>query len=310
MTTRFAPSTTGHAHPGTLLAGLLCWLDARSRGDRVLLRFEDLDPVRCKIAYLEAMRADLAWFGLDWDEIVIQSDLRPQHEAALDALEALGLLYPCRCTRSERRRGGRRAPDGGYAYENTCRGRALPPGGWRQADEPVRAELADEPVALMDESGLCLSQHPARDMGDPIVLRRDGAMAYHLAVVVDDAASGVDRVVRGRDLAASTATHVALQRLLGVPTPSYRHHALFLEPCGEKLAKFHGSVAAEALREHYSAAELCGFIAWAAGLQDQPAPTAPRELVAAFSWQRVIDDDRVLVWRENRLFLDTTSRPT
>jgi glutamyl-Q tRNA(Asp) synthetase len=306
MTTRFAPSTTGYAHPGTLLAGLLCWLDARSRGDRVLLRFENLDPVRCKIAYLEAMRADLAWFGLDWDAMVIQSDLRPQHEAALDALEARGLLYPCQCTRSERQRSGRRAPDGGHAYENTCRGRALPPGGWRQAGEPVRAQLADEPVVLVDESGLDLSQHPARDMGDPIVVRRDGAMAYHLAVVVDDTASGVDRVVRGRDLATSTATHVALQGLLGVPTPSYRHHALFLEPYGGKLAKFHGSVGTVELREHYSAAELCGFIAWAAGLQDQPAPRAPRDLLATFSWQRVMDEDRVLVWRENRLFLDRT----
>jgi glutamyl/glutaminyl-tRNA synthetase len=305
MTTRFAPSTTGHAHPGTLLAGLLCWLDARSRDDRVLLRFENLDPVRCKAAYLEAMRADLEWFGLDWDGIVIQSDLRPQHEAALDALAARGLLYPCECTRSQRRRSGRRAPDGGYAYDNTCRGRPLPPGGWRQADQPLRAQLPDQPIVLVDESGLDLSQHPSRDMGDPIVMRRDGAMAYHLAVVVDDAASGVDRVVRGRDLATSTATQVALQRLLGVPTPSYRHHALFLEPHGGKLAKFHGSVAAAELRQHYSAAELCGCIAWAAGLQDQPAPRSPRDLVASFAWQRVMEQDRVLVWRDNLLHLES-----
>lgn len=304
MTTRFAPSTTGHAHPGTLLSALLAWLDARSRGDRVILRFENLDPSRCKPEYLDAMAAHLAWFGLDWDAALTQSELRPQHEAALDRLQDLGVLYPCECSRSARQRSARRAPDGGFAYDNTCRGRSLPPGGWRAAGEPLRVRLPDEPIHLIDEGGVDLSQDPAADMGDPVVVRRDGAFAYHLVVVVDDAASGVDRVVRGRDIAPSSATQIALQRLLGVPTPRYRHHFLFLEPHGPKLAKFHGAVGVQELARHYSAHELCGFIAWAAGLQESAIPCHPRDLVASFSWQRVSSEDRVLRWQDDRLILD------
>lgn len=307
MPSRFAPSTTGEAHPGTLLAALLCWLDARSRGDRLLLRFENLDPDRCKPEFLDQMRRDLAWLGLDWDRVVTQSELAEQHEAALDRLQARGRLYPCRCTRKERRQSGRRAPDGGFAYGNTCRDRALPAGGWRGAREPIRARLDQDVVSLEDESGLDLSQRPAYDMGDPIVVRRDGAVAYHLAVVVDDAASAIDRVVRGRDLAPSTATQVALQGLLGVPTPRYRHHFLFLEPRGDKLAKLHGSVGAAALRERYGPAELCGAIAHFAGLRDAPAPCTPEQLVAEFSWAKARDEDVVVVWRDGGLSIASPS---
>lgn len=302
MTTRFAPSTTGEAHPGTLLSALLCWLDARSRADKVVLRLEDLDPTRCKPAFSDAMRAHLAWFGLDWDDVHIQSHNRDAHHHALDILQERGRLYPCQCSRSRRRKSGRRAPDGGFAYDNTCRGRGLPPSGWRDATEPLRVHLPDERISHIDESGLDLSQHPANDMGDPIVVRRDGALAYHLAVVVDDARTGVDRIVRGRDIAPSTATHIALQRLLDVATPRYRHHFLLLEPrSGDKLAKFHGAVGASALAERYSAETLCGLLAWIAGLRDTPAGCRPRDLVAAFSWDQVTTDDRVLAWRDGAL---------
>jgi glutamyl/glutaminyl-tRNA synthetase len=295
---RFAPSTTGEAHPGTLLSALLTWLDARSRGGRVLLRLENLDLVRCTPAWAEQMIGDLAWLGLDWDAVVDQQARRADHEAALDALDAAGRLYPCRCTRSDRA-GGRRAPDGGWAYPNTCRGRPMPAGGWRAATDVVRLRLDDDRVELIDESGLDLSQTPAAEMGDPIVRRRDGVLAYQLVVVVDDAASGVDRIVRGRDIAPSTATQVMVQRLLGVPTPVYRHHLLLLEPRGDKLAKLHGSVGATALRARYRADELCGIIAFAAGLLDRPAPCRPRDLVAGFTWSRVRDDDRVAVWTDH-----------
>ncbi|MCG8422803.1 MAG: glutamate--tRNA ligase family protein [Proteobacteria bacterium] len=303
MPSRFAPSTTGQAHPGTLLAALLCWLDARSRGDRLLLRFEDLDPTRSQDIYLDQMRRDLEWFGLDWDQVVVQSDLADQHRNALDQLQAQGRLYPCRCTRSERRRSGRRSLDGGFAYANTCRDRPLPNGGWRAAREPVRLRLDDGPIRIIDESGADLSQNPAYDMGDPIVVRRDRAVAYHLAVVVDDGASQIDRIVRGRDLAPSTATQVVLQQLLGQSRPSYRHHLLFLEPRGDKLAKFHGAVGTAELRRHYRAAQLCGTIAWAAGLRDRDLPCRPGELLAEFSWHRVGTGDRVLVWRNDQLIV-------
>lgn len=301
---RFAPSTTGPAHPGTLLAGLLCWLDARSRGGRVLLRLEDLDITRCKPGFAGDMRAALAWFGLDWDEVQVQSELRARHEAALDALAAQGRLYPCRCSRKQRRLSGRPAPDGGWAYANTCRARPLPPGGWRACTEPIRVRLDDDPLTITDESGLDLSQRPAQDMGDPIAVRRDGVFAYHLVVVVDDGAAAVTRVVRGRDLATSTATQVALQRLLGLPAPVYRHHMLLLEPHGGKLAKLHGAVGVGELKTRYTAAALCGILAHAAGLRPAPAPCRPAELVTEFSWDMVRTDDRGMAWRDGQLVVD------
>lgn len=98
-TGRFAPSTTGPAHPGTLLAALLCWLDARSRGARIVLRLEDLDPDRCRPEYASRMQEDLQWVGLDFDQVTLQSDSKERHEHALDTLSARGLLYPCSCTR-------------------------------------------------------------------------------------------------------------------------------------------------------------------------------------------------------------------
>ncbi|WP_428267200.1 glutamate--tRNA ligase family protein [Haliangium sp.] len=306
---RFAPSTTGPAHPGTLLAGLLCWLDARRRGGRVVLRLEDLDHTRSKPGFPAAMEEALAWFGLDWDEVHVQSEYRARHAAALDALAAAGRLYPCHCSRKQRRAGGRRSPDGGIAYDNVCRDRALPAGGWREAGAPLRVRLDDDRVVVVDEGGLDLTQRPAHELGDPIVVRRDGVVAYHLVVVVDDAATGVTRVVRGRDLAASTATQVALQRLLTVPVPVYRHHFLLLEPHGDKLAKLHGAVGVDQLRHRYRPDELCGLLAHAAGLLPQPRPCRPDALVADFDWARVRVADRVMAWQGGALVLDPEDLP-
>ena len=293
---RFAPSTTGRAHPGTLLAGLLAWLDARSLGARLLLRLEDLDPERCRPEWSRALRDDLAWLGLDFDAVVEQHDSAARHAAALDRLAELGVLYPCACSRGSLREEAEPAPDGSRRYPNRCRGRALPAGGWRAAREPLRVALPAGRLAPRDEGGLELAQDPALVLGDPVVRRRDGAVAYQLAVVVDDAASGVTRVVRGRDLAPSTATQVALQRLLGLPEPVYRHHLLLLEEHGGKLAKLHGAVAADALRRAYSAPALVGWLAHAVGLRADAAPQPPAELLRDFDWARVACDDRVVRW--------------
>jgi glutamyl-Q tRNA(Asp) synthetase len=292
---RFAPSTTGEAHPGTLLAALLAWLDARAAGGRIVLRLENLDHTRCKPEWAPQMIADLAWLGLDWDEVVDQEMRRRDHEAALDKLAADGRLYPCACSRRDRA-GGRRAPDGGWAYPNTCRERRLPVGGWRVSEEPLRVRLDDGRIEITDESGMNLSQDPAAEMGDPVVVRRDRVLAYQLVVVVDDAASGVTRIVRGHDIAASTATQVALQRLLGVPTPAYRHHLLLVEPHGDKLAKMHGSAPATALRSRYSGEQLCGMLARAVGLTSDDAPIRPADLVRDFAWARVATRDVKTTW--------------
>ncbi|HEX7837109.1 MAG TPA: glutamate--tRNA ligase family protein [Kofleriaceae bacterium] len=300
MRTRFAPSTTGEAHPGTLLSALLVWLDARSRGGHVTLRLEDLDVTRTRAAWAEQLIEACRWLGLSWDAVVVQSDRRAAHEAALDALAARGRLYPCTCSRATRA-GGRRAPDGSWAYDNTCRGRALPPGGWRASADAIRARLDDDRVELVDDGGLDLSQTPARDMGDPVVRRRDGVIAYQLAVVVDDHDAGISDVVRGRDIAPSTATQVMLQRLLGMPTPRYRHHFLLLEPGRGKLAKLHGSIPFSQLQARHAGPALCGILAHAAGVAATTAPCAPAGLVAAFDWQRVPRADRVARWTERGL---------
>jgi len=133
-------------------------------------------------------------------------------------------------------------------------------------------------------------------MGDPVLLGRTGSIAYHLASVVDDGRQQITRVVRGRDLAASTAIHVTLQQLLGFSTPVYRHHFLLLEESGGKLAKLHGAVGWRELREHYAPEALCGLLAEVAGLIETAAPIRPGELLAAFDWRRVRGEDLLMHW--------------
>ncbi|MGB0618560.1 MAG: glutamate--tRNA ligase family protein [Myxococcota bacterium] len=297
---RFAPSTTGRAHPGTLLAALLCWLDARSQGRAVRLRLEDLDRERTKAGYVDGLRSDLEWFGLDWDGIDRQSDFAERHAAAIEGLVEGGLVYACDCSRADIRGQGQRAPDGSYAYPGTCRTQRVTRASWRGEARPLRIALPPSPVDLRDESGVDLSGDAASLFGDPILRRRDGATAYHLASVLDDAACGVDRVVRGRDLMPSTLPQVALQRLLGLPRPSYRHHLLFLESRDEKLSKLHGAVDAVALRECYDAEALCGTIASFVGLAPPGTHCTPRELVSGFDWTRVTRDDVGLTWEPER----------
>jgi glutamyl/glutaminyl-tRNA synthetase len=293
---RFAPTTSGPAHPGTLLAALLCWLDARSRQAAFFLRLEDVDSIRCTPESADDMRSALEWLGLDWDGVSLQSANRRLHEAALDQLADRGFLYPCSCSRSEIKRSGVRAADGGWRYPGTCRNRQLPEGGWRAARETLRLRLHSERVEPADESSTNLAQDPALEMGDPVLLGRGGAFAYHLAAVVDDGHQEMTRVVRGRDLAASTAIHVTLQGLLGLPTPVYRHHFLLLEEAGGKLAKFHGAVGWRELRDHYTPEALCGVLAAAAGLIEEATRIQPGELLANFDWQRVRDEDLVMRW--------------
>lgn len=305
---RFAPSTTGPAHLGTLAAALLCWLDARKRRARLVLRLEDLDPDRCKPAFARSIVDDLAWLGLEWDEVTEQHTLGAQHEAAMDRLEAMGVLYPSTITREELRAIGRRTPDGGYAYDNRGRGRPLPPGGWRACQEPLRVRLPDRHFVPVDEGGLDLSGDPAASFGDPIVRRRDGSMAYQLAVVVDDAAAGVNRVVRGRDIAPSTATQAALMELLGIAPPVYRHHALLLEVHGGKLAKTHGAARAAALAD--DPRRFCAALAFGLGIVDRREPVSPAELVAGFDWSRVTRRDLVVRWEDGTPILAPASDST
>lgn len=297
---RFAPSTTGRAHPGTLLAALLCWLDARRVGAEVWLRLEDLDRDRTRPGMVDGLRADLEWFGLDWDGESLQSESAALHAERLEALVREGRVYACDCTRATLRAQAERTPDGSFVYPGTCRAQRVTAASWRDDPRPLRLVLEPDTVALRDESGRDLGGDPAERFGDPILRRRDGAFAYHFASVLDDAATGVDRVVRGRDLMPSTLLQVGLQRALGLPTPRYRHHLLLLERRGEKLSKLHGAVDARALAAHYDAPGLCGMLAAWAGLIEPGTRCRPQALVAGFDWSRVVDEDVALAWDGER----------
>lgn len=273
---------------------MLAWLDVRSRGGRFVLRLEDIDPTALDPARRQGLFDDLRWFGLEADEVVWQSACRPDHEAALDTLAALGRLYECDCSRTTVKAFGRVSASGGWVYPGTCRHRRVTD--WRASPSGLRVNLEGIRIDLFDESDLDLSQDLDRSMGDPLVRRPDGGITYQLAVVADDHRSGVNRVVRGRDIASSTATQVALRQVLGWPVPTYRHHLLLLEPQGEKLAKLHQSIGADVLRHHYEPAALRGFLAKAAGLTPTAEPVGWDELLAGFSWDRVAPDDRVVAW--------------
>jgi glutamyl-Q tRNA(Asp) synthetase len=291
IVSRFAPSTTGEAHPGTLLSALLVWLDANTHPQgqaQALLRLEDLDPERCKPEWTKQIVDTLNWLGLSWDAVITQSDNRTVHEKHLQQLAETGNLYACRCSRA-RLRNGKPAPDGGWAYDNHCRPNRLTQTNWRNCTDPIRLALPEANIEITDEGGLDLSQNPASEMGDPIVRRRDGAYSYQFAVVVDDAHAKVNRVVRGHDIAASTATQVAIYQTLGLAVPVYRHHFLLMDwgATNAKLAKLHGSIPASKLRQCYDPHSLLGALAFAAGLQSSPTAVKLDELQSHFDWRRV-----------------------
>jgi glutamyl-Q tRNA(Asp) synthetase len=300
ITGRFAPSTTGQAHPGTLLSALLVWLDARSLGGKALLRLEDLDRERCKPQWATQLLDVMQWLGMPWDGVVTQSDNRTLHEAHMSRLAQTGRLYACSCSRARLREGRRLHDTETATYDNQCRFQTLSLSNWQQCQEPIRLRLLDQSIEIQDESGLDLSQNPGAAMGDPILRRRDGAYSYQFAVVVDDAASSVNRVVRGRDIASSTATQVEIHRALQLQVPTYRHHFLLLErrtpgvgAPAVKLAKLHGSIPIDVLRDRYSATELLGSLAQAAGLQREPGPITMSQLLQRFDWCNVQRDDLI-----------------
>ncbi|MDP9384144.1 MAG: tRNA glutamyl-Q(34) synthetase GluQRS, partial [Actinomycetota bacterium] len=252
---RYAPSPTGDLHLGNLRTALLAWLFARSQGARFLVRLEDLDAGRVRPGFAERQLADLAALGLDWDgEVVVQSDRGGAYGAAIAGLRAAGLLYECFCTRAEIREAAS-APDGPLpesAYPGTCLhltddDRADRIAAGRLPALRLRAQAAE--VAFEDR--LLGDQRAVVD--DFVVLRNDGAVAYNLAVVVDDAAQGIGEVVRGADLAGPTARQIHLARLLGAQPPRFAHVPLVLGSDGARLAKRHGGVT---LREVGSAPAL------------------------------------------------------
>jgi glutamyl-Q tRNA(Asp) synthetase len=249
---RFAPTPNGRLHLGHAYSALCNAAFARRAGGKLLLRIEDIDPVRCKREYEDAILEDMAWLGIEFDGAVRrQSEHFEDYYKALASLQARDLLYPCFCTRGEiaLANPGARDPDGAPLHAGAC----VAVG----ARERQARLAAGEPAALRLDMARALRSVPVkldwREFGEgfderrveatpeswgDVVLRGKGRpAAYHLAVVVDDALQSVSEIVRGRDLFASTSVHRLLQALLGLEAPVYRHHRLVLDAAGKKMSK-------------------------------------------------------------------------
>lgn len=287
MTTgRFAPSPTGVLHLGNLRTALASWLSARAQGGRWIVRMEDVDGPRCRRDLGERQLRDLAALGLESDAPVTwQSDHSENYRDALAALHAAGGLYPCACSRRDlaSMASAPHAEDGLRPYPGRCRDRA-----WEGYERALRLRLPEGAVAWEDRLLGPQRDDPAALTGDPLLFRRDGCFAYHLAVVVDDGAQQVTEVVRGADLRSVTATQIRLQEALGLPRPAYAHLGLVTAPDGTRLGKRGGALGiAELAAKGVGAAEILGWLGWSLGCLERPEPCAAAELVPAFAWTSV-----------------------
>ena len=254
IVTRFAPSPTGKLHLGHAYSSVLGHEQARASGGKFLLRIEDLDQTRSRPEYVEAILEDLRWLGLDWaDPVLVQSQRADPYQRALQQLREQGLVYPCFCTRADIA-AALEAPHGASAhYPGICRG--LPDDPERRASTPHSWRL-DAAKALAITGLPSWTEADGRrftsardDLDDVILARKDAPAAYHLACVVDDAASGVTLVTRADDLRPSTPIQRLLQMLLGVREPIYLHHPLVAHADGRRLAKRDLAPTLAAMRE-------------------------------------------------------------
>ena len=251
--TRFAPSPTGPLHLGHAYSALLAYDMAQAAGGEFLLRIEDIDQSRARRQWEDQIYDDLAWLGLRWPQPVMrQCDRLDVYDAALDRLWALGLLYDCTCSRADIANATSAPQEGvptfgpdGLIYPGSCRN--SPRNGPRPSHAVLRLDMALA-VQGMDTVGFVETGIHAGDVilsaddlvhtvGDIVLARRDMGTSYHLSVVVDDADQQITTVVRGKDLFEATQIHIVLQRLLGLATPRYYHHALVRDETGKRLAK-------------------------------------------------------------------------
>lgn len=256
---RFAPSPTGPLHRGSLVAALGSYLSTKSQGGRWLVRIEDIDAQRSLPGVDAAILSTLEAYGFEWDgEVLYQSRRLAFYEAAIDALTRNGLLYACACSRREVAENAR-LPG---IYPGTCRQK--PPKKAKQY--ALRIKTDNEPIGFEDGVYGAFTQRIEQEVGDFVLLRADGEFAYQLAVVVDDALSGVTEVVRGYDLLDSTPRQIYLQRRLGYKTPRYAHLPLVMGADGQKLSKQN---LAEPIEAKNASAELVSALSF---LGQKPPP--------------------------------------
>jgi glutamyl-tRNA synthetase len=279
-------------HLGNVFSALLSWLSVKSRGGEWLLRIEDIDPVRSHQAYADLIMDDLEWLGLPWDaQPVYQSERSDIYQHYFEQLCEQGLTYPCYCTRADLL--ATQAPhesDGRVVYKGTCRGLPLRPG----MLAATRLIVPDRVITFTDgHYGHC-GVDMMRQVGDFIIRRKDGAWAYQLAVVVDDALMGITQVVRGRDLLLSSPQQMYVAGLLGFSAPQFFHFPLLCNASGQRLSKRDQSLDMAALRQRYEPHALTGLLAFYAGLIPQPEAIAPADLLPLFSWEKVPQQDIVV----------------
>jgi len=262
IVTRFAPSPTGYLHLGHAYSALYAWQAARENVGKFLLRIEDIDTTRCKPEFTDAILEDLAWLGLDWDGAVRkQSEHFADYRAALDKLDAAGVIYPCFCTRAGiaaeiARAGGAPQGEEGPLYPGTCRkitteerlSRIAAGADFALRLDVAKASAVAGPLAWDEDEHGVVKAEPER-LGDVVLARKDVPTSYHLAVTVDDALQGVTLVTRGADLFTATHIHRLLQALLDLPTPHYRHHKLLTDAQGKRFAKRDKALTLRSLRE-------------------------------------------------------------
>jgi len=303
---RLAPSPTGLLHLGNAWAFWVAWLDARSREGECVLRLEDIDPARSRMEYAEALTRDLAWLGIEWDygpgakngkdnvTVFFQSKRDNLYQDALRFLAAKGLVYPCYCTRKELRdiAGAPHVDNVGAPYPGSCRTLSdaakerHEAAGRRHSlrllcSEGTRWRFTD---ILQGNQDMTLEQCG----GDFALRRSDGVFAYQLAVVVDDIAMGITRVVRGKDILVSTPRQLYLYDLFGAQEPDYAHLPLVVDNFGERLAKRHASLTLAALRQAGVRAEtLLGWFAAAAGMRERFAPLHAHEGIKSFNFSTI-----------------------
>ena len=287
---RFAPSPSGRMHLGNIFTALMSWLSVKSRGGSWLLRIEDLDPQRSKPEFSRLIEDDLHWLGLDWDEGGLDNigtcgpysqSLRDDfYETALSRLIESGDTFPCYCTRADIM--ATQAPhqsDGRVVYPGTCRRLISHP----DRKPSTRLMVSDEQIEFDDMIAGHQSYNLAKECGDFILRRADGAWAYQLAVVVDDAAMGVTEVMRGNDLLLSAAQQIWLYRRLGLTPPAFAHLPLICNSAAQRLSKRDASLSMEQLRKIHTPESLTGLLAHLAGLLPIPEPITPSDLIPAFT---------------------------
>lgn len=286
---RFAPSPTGRMHLGNVFSALLSWLSARAQGGTWLLRIEDIDPQRSRHEYADMLMDDLQWLGLEWDgKPCWQSQRGDIYARYLQQLTEAGLIYPCYCTRADIL--ATQAPhesDGRVVYKGTCRN--LPPG-THTGPAALRMKVPDEGRGIVTFTDGHYGTHTVdltTQCGDFIVRRKDGAWAYQLAVVVDDALMGINEVVRGRDLLLSSPQQIYLAQQLGFTPPRFTHLPLLCNTAGQRLSKRDKSLDMGCLRQRFTPNQIIGLLAHAAGLQPTADAVSAQSLVKTFSWDKV-----------------------